>query len=119
MKKPTLDEVRTLEGVDLDKWTGIAAGIPEHRIRCVENATGRHCLYQPSGCDWEESYNPTEDWSDCGPLIERPSECALVHEDEQWSAIAKVGTEGFLQYGPTPQIAICRAVVAAWLETSE
>lgn len=107
--------VSELEGVELDYWTGFAAGLDVRFTpdddRCVLGVT-------------MHPYRPSTDWSDCGPLIERFSvwvECA--HDQRfpggrRWSAYTSwerptgITSTRDEVYGPTPQIAICRAVVA-------
>ena len=68
--------------------------------------------------DWIGNYQPTRNWSDCGPLVEwmrnRGAEVLLMSDglkgrgwEFQWTEYAADTVRG-----PTPLIAICRAVVA-------
>ncbi|MGJ0636831.1 phage protein NinX family protein [Xenorhabdus bovienii] len=62
-------------------------------------------------------YSPSTDWSQCGELIDKYNielvnellDCVLF-----WSANCNYVSDDYLD-GQTPQIAICRAVVAAQL----
>jgi hypothetical protein len=62
-------------------------------------------------------WQPTNDWSICGSMIEKywmDVFCEPHNEDVLWSAITP-HLLGNYENGPTPQIAICRAVVASVL----
>jgi hypothetical protein len=62
----------------------------------------------PSMC-----YNPTTDWQQGGPIIEREIESLYEHKPlECWAAKSK---QGDLRYGPTPLIAAMRCYVASKL----
>ncbi|MDE9479509.1 phage protein NinX family protein [Xenorhabdus bovienii] len=54
-------------------------------------------------------YSPTTRWDVCGELIEK-YKVKFEHSEHIWFASCK---RGMLALGRTPQIAICRAVVAA------
>ncbi len=123
MTLPTLDQVATLEGAELDYWTGIAVDF------YVEIATipgfGTRCFWSKGlpDPDLDHIYNPSTNWKYCGPLIEQFSICFdakfvtdVVHECEAVAVSPDIAQEDSqYQDGPTPQIAICRAVVAAWI----
>ncbi|WP_340615823.1 phage protein NinX family protein [Xenorhabdus entomophaga] len=63
-------------------------------------------------------YSPSTDWARCGPLIEKHHvELNFNSVSEEWSAYIFnfEELESVIEDGDTPQIAICRAVVAAQL----
>jgi len=71
------------------------------------------------GCGFEELYEPSSDWSQGGPIIER-EELTLSHSPydhvfygrtRPWCAEKK----GRMEYGPTPLIAAMRCYVASKL----
>ncbi|CAM3637325.1 phage protein NinX family protein [Xenorhabdus thuongxuanensis] len=57
------------------------------------------------------TFKPTTDWAQCGQLIEA-YKVKSEHSEHIWYASCK---RRMLALGRTPQIAICRAVVAAQL----
>ncbi|HHQ6628329.1 TPA: phage protein NinX family protein [Serratia fonticola] len=59
---------------------------------------------------WLSNGGPSTDWGRCGPLIAEYIEHMSIQPGDTWMAVAF----GHFTYykGPTPQIAICRAVVA-------
>ncbi|CDH06830.1 conserved hypothetical protein [Xenorhabdus bovienii str. oregonense] len=64
----------------------------------------------------EEDYTPSTDWSQCGQLIEKHRvELNFNSVSKEWSAYIFnfEELESVIEDGDTPQIAICRAVVAA------
>ncbi|MDE9527949.1 phage protein NinX family protein [Xenorhabdus bovienii] len=66
----------------------------------------------------EEDYTPSTDWSQCGELIEKHRvELDFNSVSEEWSAYIFnfEELESVIEDGDTPQIAICRAVVATQL----
>lgn len=91
--------VKDMTNAQLDKWTARAQG--DFYVR---------------------GYKPTENWSQCGPLIDK-FELEVLRSQEKgkpkyfaFSIDPKYGDESILDdvtYGSTPQEAICRAVVAA------
>ncbi|MDE9495675.1 DUF2591 domain-containing protein [Xenorhabdus bovienii] len=66
---------------------------------------GVYCLLSNGSGD----FTPSTDWSQCGELIEK-YKVKFEHGEHIWFASCK---RGMLALGRTPQIAICRAVVAA------
>ena len=61
-----------------------------------------------------EAWSPSTDWSQGGPLIEK-LEALTQYDDSSWYAIP-TSEYGVIELsGPTPLIAICRAIVAAEL----
>jgi hypothetical protein len=58
-------------------------------------------------------FNPSTDWAQGGPIIEREIESLYEHKPlECWAAKSK---QGDLRYGPTPLIAAMRCYVASKL----
>ena len=62
-------------------------------------------------------FDPSESWSQGGPIIER--ECmdilCLAGGDDGWQADKYLHTEQVIRFGPTPLIAACRCLVASKL----
>jgi len=67
-----------------------------------------------------ESYRPSTDWAQGGPIIER--ECmdilCLAGSDDGWQADKYLHTEKVEAFGPTPLIAAMRCYVASKLGDS-
>ena len=61
---------------------------------------------------WAQSYLPSTDWSQGGPIIERERLDVLYEHDLRWLAVPQKGVES---YGPTPLIAAMRCYVASRL----
>lgn len=57
---------------------------------------------------------PSMDWAKCGPLIEKYRIDLIARKTGDWGAMLETEITKF-QVGDTPQIAICRAVVASLL----
>jgi len=108
------------------------------RARKLEGAriVGEHCEYDvPQNTDSPTAtntgyrvlgtvYAPHEDWNDCGPLIAefKIAHWFFDHGRGPWHAQQSPDGDHFVESehehalvrsGPTPQIAICRAVVAS------
>ena len=66
-----------------------------------------------SGWSPRQSWQPSTDWAQGGPIIEREG-IAIGKGDEQWAAFANADTEEGTQ-GPTPLIAAMRCYVASKL----
>lgn len=71
---------------------------------------------------WWMDYEPQEDWSHGGRLIEEHGVCLIFNEGEWWAGFEPVltsmfgmGFDGEDAYGPTPLVAACRAIVTAKL----
>jgi len=80
--------------------------------KCQEAAAGLPAGYW-TGAVARGNFNPSTDWSQGGPIIEREG-IAIGKGDEQWAAFANADTEeGTL--GPTPLIAAMRCYVASKL----
>lgn len=60
--------------------------------------------------DLQRPFSPSTSWDDVGPLIEK-YRISIDYNDARWAA----STRGWLmaEYGMTPLIAVCRAIVAA------
>lgn len=66
------------------------------------------------GCD---SFSPSTNWSQCGPLIEKYN-LSIIEECGEWCAIKEMELGKILSnypYGETYLIAACRAIVASRL----
>ena len=120
-----------LTGAVLDYWVARARKLEGARI------VGAYCEYDvPQNTDSPTAtntgyrvlgtiYAPHEDWDDCGPLIEELGVSLMTRTDSfsnDSGAITQVDSDirffvscygGRCGHGPTPQIAICRAVVAS------
>ncbi|MEX0445232.1 phage protein NinX family protein [Xenorhabdus sp. SGI246] len=75
-----------------------------------------------NGCRYAACWEPSSDWSICGQLIEKYIDdfTHMAFRGDHWVAncrAVRVGDFSIFktQTGDTPQIAICRAVVAAQL----
>lgn len=64
-----------------------------------------------SGDDPQLPYQPTTDWSQCGPLIERYKVEMCFLDGFGWTANTQYGPE--FSFYASPLIAACRAIVAA------
>lgn len=76
---------------------------------------------QPGYEDWRttehvrQGFNPSTDWAQGGPIIERERISVGTFENE-WSADVTAGPTGFVRgFGPTPLIAAMRCYVASTL----
>lgn len=62
-----------------------------------------------------DSFHPSTDWEDGGPIIEREGLC-LMMMNETWSATTNSSAlHSYAQQGPTPLIAAMRCYVASKL----
>ncbi|MDE9545269.1 phage protein NinX family protein [Xenorhabdus bovienii] len=89
-------------------------------VEITEGTTRR--LELPDGYSvydrYASTFSPSTTWSQCGPLIEKHHvELNFNSVSEEWSAYIFnfKELESVIEDGDTPQIAICRAVVAAQL----
>lgn len=81
-------------------------------------------LYCGCGCS-DNSYDPTEDWAQGGPIIERemistsPTDPKAIDYKEPWSAYYREtlfdDCEGYYATGPTPLVAAMRCYVTSKL----
>lgn len=99
--------IAELEGVALDWAVAVATG-----ETLSEDAIQDEWIFVGAGTDGDlhRIFQPTTDWSQCGPLIER-YRVGLVNNTSKrpWSAIC-LNTRWC--EGKTPLIAACRAIVA-------
>lgn len=106
-------EVKTAElsGAALD-WAVAATGaVTEDENGLRFRANGRPTV----GGDFVIPYEPSVTWSQCGPLIDAHAVmlCYPTTDGDPWEASCIGDAEW--HFGSTPQIAICRAIVAAKL----
>ena len=110
-------EVKTSEliGAALDWAVALADGV-SIRILAKDNVEEKWQIqmrWRFQGPFW-----PSQDWSQCGPLIEKHGICILqYHEDchdldkdNTWTACPR-GNDNYIE-APTPLIAACRVIVA-------
>ncbi|MCJ2375159.1 phage protein NinX family protein [Pseudomonas sp. RGM 3321] len=110
-------EVKTadLVGAALDWVVAIAVGCQE----ISATSAGVTCIYGMSDGDtcWTNLYQPSLDWSQGGPLIEKYKldiGAPLENKSGPWNAATEWGhPDGYK--GETPLIAACRAIVASVL----
>lgn len=105
--------VSELEGVALDYAVAVACGLHIEMFgRCFE-ASWLHDHVDGSRSRIMGTFRPSADWSHGGPLIDRHV-VSLTNESSHWSALSVAGGKGCAsEFGPTPLIAACRAIVAA------
>jgi len=89
---------------DWDKEAYLADGSDDRWVVRVQNPTVARFV------DW--TYNPSGDWMQGGPIIERERIDVLYEHDLRWIAVPQKGIES---YGPTPLIAAMRCYVASKL----
>ncbi|MEQ1969349.1 phage protein NinX family protein [Xenorhabdus nematophila] len=101
-------KTNALTGRVLDWAVCLAIGgtVNEGNTEVVAPNSGYYLLSNGRG-----NFTPSSDWSICGQLIEA-FKIKSQHSVHIWYASCK---RGMLALGRTPQIAICRAVVAAQL----
>lgn len=106
----TKSKTSELTGAALD-WAVAKAIKVSVKILPIDNEAGKH---QVQKCGFiEEPWWPSFDWSQCGPLI-----AEYLQKFEKYGSgdfFADCGGRETCYSAPTPQIAICRAVVAAKL----
>ena len=95
-----------LEGAALD-WAVSMAICPESFKTDQKDANG---LY-PWSTGWLRKGSPSTDWSQVGPLIERYGMWLSNDSERPEPWIGSIGGL-HMQFGPTPLIALCRAIVA-------
>lgn len=106
-----------LTGTELD-WSVAKAVGQRVKILPIDNEKGQWQI-QKSGI-LDAPYWPSYEWSQCGPLIAEyrvdfHGEHDALLKTSTFSARCDDGQAIGWQCGPAPQIAICRAVVAAKL----
>lgn len=72
-----------------------------------------HTRKEAEGCWNDEPWNPSTDWSQGGPLIEKYRVEIVTRWASSWRSM--VSDFGYWLIGETPLIAACRAIVAAKL----
>lgn len=102
-----------LSGVQLDYAVAMSV---DHPVKVI---SGDVCSMHEDGNEWMpyEYFKPSTDWSHCGELV-NPHEVAFAPHPvgRLWRACAlKAPINNVIEEGETPQIAICRAVVASKL----
>ncbi|MBD1590232.1 phage protein NinX family protein [Pseudomonas typographi] len=112
-------EVKTqdLEGAALDWAVAKATNAPELKISARGTVI---CTYEiPEGSCWTSFYEPSTDWSQGGPLIEKYGvSLDCIAPLNSWEAFVWGGPSacnGFIAEAETPLIAACRAIVASVL----
>ena len=121
-------KVQELTGASLDYWVAKAIGLDVcncngltiGEVGFMREHETRHCTCCDK--DWPEEYS--SDWSQCGPLTERHkiTYWYFNHGSGPWHAIISDDGQHFneddyyekgIQSAETPQIAICRCIVAS------
>jgi hypothetical protein len=71
----------------------------------------------PNGAHWGffVDYDPSTDWAQAGPIIERAGIDLRFRHEGNWAAHRLIGKEYFLCEGPAPLIAAMRCFVASKL----
>jgi Bacteriophage P22, NinX len=113
-------DVNQIAGVRLDYLTAIAIGLPGDIVdgRCVVAASGKAKL-EDGGLPGSEnrSFNPSADWTVCGPLLGiYPIKIYRV-VGEIWATVEGSAHDG--RGGQSVRLAVCRALVAHKLADSE
>lgn len=99
-------KVADLQGALLDYWVARAAGLS---VSPHQDWVDGAQLGSADGTKFNGWYSPTQDWAECGPLIEQ-FDIDVYQSTGNWYADCR-GTD-MVGCGQTPQEAICRAVVA-------
>ena len=66
-----------------------------------------------NGRHMDDGYNPSTDWAQGGPIIEREEIEITLGSPDKW--VASIGGEKEIETGPTPLIAAMRCYVASKL----
>lgn len=108
-------EVKTaeLEGAALDWAVAMTGAVTVEQNGLDLDARGRPTV----GGDMKIPYEPSKNWAQCGPLIEKYKldiGAPLESKDGPWVANTEWG-HPLGHKAPTPLIAACRAIVAAKL----
>lgn len=117
-------KVSELEGAELDYWVARAQGVPEEQLLFPLARSGeRVCSVLPPTNGFPMGpgvYMASKEWAICGPIFEQHvyEVAARCNTVDNWSAQPKTYREEDLyddceMFGPTPLVAICRAVVRA------
>lgn len=118
--------VSDLTGALLDYWTARAEGVPADQleIRDAQRPDDPHAPKQFCvRVEWDNAgfggrmarrLDYSTNWAAGGPLVEKHMlELENLVDPVRWSARFWNGSRLLDEYGPTPLIAICRAVVRA------
>lgn len=112
-------KIRTadLTGAQLDYHTARAQGIPAERleIRRVPRTDLLICVERPVAGSWRAvNARPySTDWRLAGALLEQHGIDLTRGATKGWLALLAAAPHLYVLQGPTPQVAICRAVVRA------
>jgi len=91
-------------------WTGDWYAVPhEFRFKTAKFPKGWSVCFLDG-----RSFNPSTDWSQGGPIIEREGLEIGPSEGTTWRAMTG-GREGAIKFGPTPLIAAMRCFCASKL----
>lgn len=101
------------------RFLDAAVALAEDRFDVMDNGGEPLCYARPGDPYWTSpgecaSFEPSEDWSDGGPIIER--EHISLHppiDTTQWGAVGPPSHTLDFMTGPTPLIAAMRAYVAS------
>lgn len=103
--------VSNLIGAPLDWAVAMASGAKEMKAK----GSGFSCSYElPEGWCWTNQYEPSTDWSQGGPLIDKHLGSAHHNphlEDRGCRYSAGPTGAGIWLYGPTALVAFCRTLV--------
>lgn len=120
--------VSELEGALLDYWVAMAEDVgrkDEDKLspelwRENGKESSMCMVWYGGGCSieggrWDQSYCPSSDWQDGGPIIERErvdlGAVDMMGEGARWCASMGAGIKRYRAFGPTPLVAAMRAYV--------
>jgi hypothetical protein len=108
-----LVEIKTSEliGPALDWAVAEAEGL---NLPPCPGRGSKQCLINVSPADWTV-FEPSTDWSQGGPLIEKYSVGVYRDYSPAETITANVNGSGCVEIGDTHLVAVCRAIVAAKL----
>ena len=112
-----------LSGANLDWAVAIAVGTHCQETGSTDLCTGKHWVVSGFRAMRWDDWTPYTDWGQGGPLIERFSVTLGKRTDRpagprQWDAFIDPNfchSATYVNFGPSPLIAACRAIVAAKL----
>lgn len=75
-------------------------------------------VFEPANADYHVLFNPSTNWIQCGPIIEREACNLFKHNSStEWCCAISVPRDGYVAIvtadGPTPLVAACRCYVAS------
>lgn len=108
-----------LTGALLDYWVARAEGVPadQMEIRPIQRSTESHCVWRNPRRDPiighdERVLGYSTSWALTGPLLEKYKlDVSAVRN--HWGVYGELPLTTYYAEGPTPLIAICRAMVRA------